>query len=163
MRKWSRLLIAGIVVSLLGLYPLLAPTPHRIDEAHFDQIQFGAPAGNYDWAVAKDPAIVLWDVSTGLIINEVYLTRKVSSVTINRALDDATAWDITFAQPFQELSANIDNLTVIRIARTSRTWTSRHGTGTIHFDQHNRVTGKSGWGETRLEPPWHSWRKWFSK
>lgn len=54
------LLIASVVV-VLGFYPLLAPTPHRIDQAHFELIKqgmakadveaiFGVPAGQYDWA-----------------------------------------------------------------------------------------------------------------
>jgi hypothetical protein len=44
-----------------GFYPLLAPTPHRIDQAHFELIQngltradveaiFGVPPGQHDWA-----------------------------------------------------------------------------------------------------------------
>src|SRR5262245_52553985 len=155
-----------IVITLL--YPLLAPPPHRIDEAHFDQIQvgmtleevesrFGAPAGNYDWAVAKDPAIWIWDISADLTVNEVVFVPDLA--VISSPAQEALVWDLS--------SVNVSplrNVTTIHyLSPNSRTWTSRHGTATIHFDQHNRVTSKSAWGETRLEPPWHNWRKWFSK
>jgi hypothetical protein len=64
---------AVVVVFLLGtlfLYPLLAPPPHRIDEAHFQLITegmteaevqaiFGVPAGSYDWARPKPELIWL--------------------------------------------------------------------------------------------------------
>src|SRR5882672_2689865 len=42
-------------------------------------------------------------------------------------------------------------------------WISRHGVGTVWFDEQMRVVGKSSWGETSVEPPWHNWRKWFTK
>ena len=42
-------------------------------------------------------------------------------------------------------------------------WISHHGVGTVWFDEQWRVTGKSSWGETSIEPPWHNWRKWFKK
>ena len=49
----------GLFLLVTLFYPLLAPTPHRIDEAHFKQIRigmtleevasiFGAPPGKYD-------------------------------------------------------------------------------------------------------------------
>ena len=62
--RWPRRLIALFLVGVLGLYPLLAPPPHRIDKAHCDLIKegmtkdevesiFGAPPGEYDFAETK--------------------------------------------------------------------------------------------------------------
>src|SRR5437773_11169837 len=67
-----RWLVAIALVGLLGLYPLLAPTPHRIDQAHADLIVqgmtkeqveaiFGVPAGQYDWAEQDGLGIVWFD------------------------------------------------------------------------------------------------------
>jgi len=59
----QRIMRATAIVLLIVtlFYPLLAPPPHRIDEAHFQLITegmteaeveaiFGVPAGSYDWA-----------------------------------------------------------------------------------------------------------------
>jgi hypothetical protein len=67
MRRFSRLLLLVLVAIVIGFYPLLAPTPHRIDQAHFELIQdgmtkadveaiFGVPPGQYDWAEADSVA-----------------------------------------------------------------------------------------------------------
>jgi hypothetical protein len=67
MRNWLRLFSAVALVCLLGLYPILAPPAHRIDQAHADLIVqgmtkeqveaiFGVPAGEYDWAELNSPS-----------------------------------------------------------------------------------------------------------
>jgi hypothetical protein len=61
MRRWKQLLLALLIASITFFYPLLAPTPHRIAQAHADliiagmtkeQVEaiFGVPEGSYDWA-----------------------------------------------------------------------------------------------------------------
>src|SRR5262245_24874963 len=61
MRRCRKIVLVGAVVAVSFLYPLLAPTAHRIDRAHFDLIKdgltrtdveaiFGVPPGEYDWA-----------------------------------------------------------------------------------------------------------------
>ena len=56
MRRWNRIPLAALIVLITFLYPLLAPTPHRIDGVHADLITtgltkdqveaiFGVPAG----------------------------------------------------------------------------------------------------------------------
>jgi len=159
MRRLKRGVPVGLFLLVTFFYPLLAPTAHRIDEAHFEQIslgmtleevesRFGAPAGSYDWAVPKDP-IGFFPPALALIVrapSRVH-TSIVSQVILNREL----------------YAKNVVSFTVMHRSMISRTWTSRHGSCTIHFDQQDRVVGKSGWGESRLEPPWHNWRKWFSK
>src|SRR5262249_53412649 len=60
-RRLRRGMLAALIAGVTFFYPLLAPTRHRIDEAHFRQIQpgmtraqveaiFGAPPGVYDCA-----------------------------------------------------------------------------------------------------------------
>lgn len=175
MRRFcKRGLPVALFVAITLLYPLLAPPAHRIDLAHYEQIRvgmtleevesrLGAPAGNYDWAVPKNLSILIRDLSNYLAINEVSSSQTVSSVVLNRASDDAIVRNITYAQPSQKLYSSIVNLTVKHRWGPSRTWTSRHGTCTIQFDENDRVAVKSSWGESRLELPWHNWRKWVSK
>jgi len=61
MRRWKQIVLALLIASIALFYPLLAPTPHRIDQGHADLIVqgmtkeqveaiFGVPAGQYDWA-----------------------------------------------------------------------------------------------------------------
>ena len=169
-----RFLKCGLPVGLFLLvtlfYPLLAPPAHRIDEAHFEQIRegmtlgevesrFGVPAGNYDWAVAKDPSIYFWDVATGAKLNEIVFA---SDVVTLRPTKDAVVWNLPYVEESRLYTTNVTLIVGYHI-NNPRAWTSRHGSCTIYFDQHNKVVAKSGWGETRLEPPWHNWRKWFSK
>ena len=51
----------------------------------------------------------------------------------------------------------------IDASQVSASWISRHGVGTVWFDEHILVVGKNGWGEASVEPPWHNWRNWFKK
>lgn len=82
-------------------------------------------------------------------------------VAVSRPANQALVWDLSNVNVSPFVANSV--VTVDYVAPNSRTWTSRHGAATIHFDQHNRVISKSAWGETRLEPPWHNWRKWLSK
>jgi len=180
MRRFLKRGVPGGLFLLVTLfYPLLAPTPHRIDQAHYEQIsvgmtladvesRFGAPAGTYDWAVPENPTLWLWNtvnftnvpitigssdiIDGGVIFSEVIVTR---------APNDPIVWNL----PTERVSKIYTNAAVFQACSwvQSRTWTSRHGTCTIQFDGADRVIGKMNWGETRLEPPWHDWRKWFSK
>jgi hypothetical protein len=179
MRRFlKRGLPVGLFLLVTLFYPLLAPTPHRIDQAHYEQIgvgmtladvesRFGAPAGAYDWAVPENPTLWLWNtvnltnvpitigssdiIDGGVIFSEVIVTR---------APNDPIVWNL----PSTNVSRIYTNADVVQVSLSqSRTWISRHGTCTIQFDGADRVIGKTGWGETRLEPPWHNWQKWFSK
>src|SRR5262245_36823777 len=60
----SRIVLIVVLTGLLGLYPLLAPPPHRIDQSHANLIKkgmsreqveaiFGVPPGDCDWAEAE--------------------------------------------------------------------------------------------------------------
>ena len=172
MRKWPRVLIAGIIVGLLGFYPLLAPPAHRIDKDHFELVQkgmtlgevesiFGQAAGTYDWAVPEDGMIRLWDVASGnrIAIGGVAIIPS-STKVVAAAFSSDGLW---LAAPN---SKNARFATTVflgtRFAPNIHTWTGRHGTCTISFDDELRVTGKTGWGESRVEPPWSKWwKKWF--
>ena len=149
MRRCTRWSIAVIVVGLLGLYPLLAPPAHRIDKEHFELIQegmtlakvesiFGQPAGNYDWAITEE--WVVWSVAF--------------SPDGRRIATAPARW---------KQGRYVTTLFLDTSGRsTTKTWTGRHGTCTISFDDELRVTGKMGWGESRVEPPWQKWwKQWF--
>jgi hypothetical protein len=75
-----------LLIGTLFLYPLLAPTPHRIDEAHFQLIAegmteaeagaiFGAPAGAYDWARPQTDMIWLVADCGGAAVSNAGRTR----------------------------------------------------------------------------------------
>jgi hypothetical protein len=131
----SKLVLLAVTVTVVFAFPLFAPTPHRIDQAHFDLIQvgmtkadvetlFGVPAGGYDWAEPDSPYI--WDI--------VYFDR--AHVAYERAFNlklaqaVALEWDARF----------------VRLPETVReTWTSKHGIS---------MTGERG---VRIVPPWQRW------
>ena len=83
-RRWNRMLLAVLIASIALFYPLLAPTPHRIDQAHADlivrgmtkeqvELIFGVPAGEYDWAEVKLDESVFYRTATSyfaVIIHE---------------------------------------------------------------------------------------------
>ena len=166
MRKRQRLSIAGLLICLLGLYPLLAPPAHRIDQDHFELIQngmtlgevesiFGQPAGNYDGAVAEG-------------VNALFVDLVVANFTPDgRRLLPSGTLSVDFdGDGFLDLHAQSQGglRTVVwsdltGSSRAAKTWTSRHGTCTISFDQHGRVCGNAGWGESRVVPPWQTWWK----
>jgi hypothetical protein len=159
--RFGRGLLVALLLTILFFYPLQAPPPHRIDADHYalirngmslDEVELilGVPAGRYDWAVPKSPSIVIWDsFSTDNVptISGIVDARSASPTTFVSAVDFDYA-DVVFSGS--------------RVGRQVR-WIGRHGAGTIWFDDQWRVVGKSGWGETNLEPPWHNWRNWFKK
>src|SRR5438876_2464750 len=126
-----RSLVAAPLVPIPVLFPFLAPTPHRIDQAHCDLITkgmtkaqveaiFGVPAGQYDWAEQDGLGMVWFDFDGDgwpdlLIHNDVLLYSAAAGAT---------------RTPFIRLS---------NPRRTCSTWTSRHGVFMIWFDWEERV------------------------
>jgi hypothetical protein len=150
MHRFSRLLLLALLALVTGFFPLLAPTPHRIDQVHFELIQagmtksqveaiFGVPCGQYDWAEAEPPA--LWSGSFSLL-----------------------SGDRLFVS--YPASGNLGSLGVIDFVgfyTASERWVSRHGEFVIHFDGDDRVVGKGGDGGVRIVPPWQRWWKAISE
>jgi hypothetical protein len=149
-RRLARLALLALLVITTFPYPLLAPTAHRIDEAHFDLIAdgmtkadveaiFGVPAGKYDWAT--------------------------EDYSIRHFFPENAEWS-----PGSEDTMVVPRLTIL--GRTSHAfdgpdghemiravvWVGRWGACTIHFDHHHRVTAaRYFWPHTRIEPPWNRW------
>jgi len=148
MRRWKLILLALLIVSITFFYPLLAPTPHRIDQAHADLIAlgmtkeqveaiFGVPAGQYDWAE-----------EIGRMRLRFYGTRIHSSIhrsmsAIKRDNDDKGVSATVHIREYHP--------------RTSLTWTSRHGSFAVWFDEWERVVSTDNWSEVRIVPPWQRW------
>jgi len=171
MRKWLRLLIAALLVGLLGFYPLLAPPIHRIDKAHAELIKhgmtyaevetiFGQPPGNYDWAVADNGVIRLWDVATGRPLNTTNGVFAIGASGGHTFCSDGTVTALVRQKQAQEVTSVFLGRS---LGTNTKTWISRHGMCTVLFDQHGRVCGTiTDWGNTRVEPPWSKWwQKWF--
>jgi hypothetical protein len=143
MRRFSRFLLLALVAVVIGLYPLLAPTPHRIDKAHFELIQvgmakadveaiFGVPASNYDWA---EPESALQAISFLFALQNAELVQDEGQVQLG-------------------------GLRFLRSLETSvsETWVSRHGAFTVRFDS-DRVVSNTGSQNVRIVLPWQRWWK----
>jgi hypothetical protein len=150
MRRLARLVLVVLIATVTGLYPLVAPTPHRIDQAHFEMIQagmtrtdveaiFGVPPGQYDWAEAD--IVRLWDFTTG--------QQKLSS-------DWAEAITFVELDP-RKTTVNVQLFAVMGFdLPRGETWVSRHGTFALHFDAHGRWTGRIV-TSAHVVPPWKRW------
>jgi hypothetical protein len=147
-RAWSRILVAAPIIGLVGIYPLLAPTPHRIDPAHFDLIVkgmskdqveaiFGVPAGQYDWA--EDNGHAHYRLHFHLI-----QSVRQARPTGGDDLESEMMYKI-----FREVHS--------RGPQTELTWTSRHGSLAAWFDQDDRVVSTHVSTEVRVTPPWQRW------
>jgi hypothetical protein len=153
MRRLPRGALLALVVAVALLYPLLAPTPHRIDEAHFKLIAigmteaeveavFGVPSGAYDWAVQGEEVwldvmtLIDWGHDQGIKLN-VNQPGFTATITVPR----------------------LGNSSFGRHVRDPlfKPWLSRHGAFVVSFDADGRVTGTGNWGKTRIEPPWTKW------
>jgi hypothetical protein len=134
MRRLGQLLLLALLVVVAGFYPLLAPTPHRIDQAHFDLIGegmtpsdveaiFGVPEGVYDgaWVLEKRHDL-------GLVIAVQSDPRSVIPVA-------------TGVNP------------------QVRSWIGRHGMYVIMVNEQNRVIGAYEAGSPVIKPPWQRWWK----
>lgn len=147
-RRWNRILLVLLIASIAFFYPLLAPTPHRIDRAHADLIVqgmtkeqveaiFGVPAGEYDWAEQEPHS------SVNLKIARLYRSVHASRFAVKRAEDGSViSYLVHSIQPSP---------------RTSLTWTSRHGTFMVWFDDNDLVRSTNSWAEVRIVPPWQRW------
>ena len=167
MTKWMRRLLVLTILALLGLYPLLAPPAHRIDQAHCDRITagmtrqqvegiLGVPAGDYDWAEAE-PHSLFWSYV-------VFTERRDQSRQTQRFYGEA----LELAAVPQHLVINEVNLETSPIYTirpgpiTHARWTSRHGAFTVWFDERGLVTSATRDGDVKIVPPWQRWWRKYS-
>lgn len=142
MCRFARCVLLGLLAVVVGFYPLLAPTPHRIDDDHFALIQdgmtkteveaiLGVPAGEYDWAEQS---------YTGL------------------------SWAL--AVKFLEHDGRQEGMAVRFLLAsletpTTEKWVSRHGVFAVQFNGEGRVVCTFMEGEAKIVPPWQRWRRQF--
>lgn len=144
-RCLPRFALLALLVFVTFFYPLLAPTAHRIDQAHFDLIKggmtkaeveaiFGVPAGEYDWAsVGMPPA--LFDIVKSQ--PHVGWSIQTTEGTLRSRASD---------------SGNSHERTIPHV------WLGRHGVCTIHIDNRQRATEfRYFWPHVEVEPPWNRW------
>jgi hypothetical protein len=155
--RWPRRLIVLFLVGLLGLYPLLAPPPHRIDKAHCDLIKkgmtkdevesiFGAPPGEYDFTEQKSFGYLT-------VVRAVKFARVKATI-----VEDLSRADLS-GLAVQPLSVKRLS-THVRLWPTDwKTWTGRHGAFTVLFDEQGQVVSTSGPHEVTIVPPWQRWWK----
>jgi hypothetical protein len=138
----SQLLVLALVAIVTCFYPLLAPTPHRIDQEHFDLIRvgmtkaeveaiFGVPAGKYDWAEPGSPLL---------------------TISLLMALQNAE-----FVH--DEGQVQLGGMRFLSSLETSvgEAWVSRHGAFTVRFDSDDRVVSTTGRQDVGIVPPWQRW------
>jgi hypothetical protein len=134
-RPKLRLLLVTVLLAVVGFYPLLAPTPHRIDAEHFalvsigmrrDQVEaiFGVPPGKYDGTDLDRPAI--W-----------------------QGADSASSGDI--------MSTTIGYTISVDWPPPGDLWAGRNGAFAIHFDNRGRVGLNGARAAVRILPPWQRW------
>jgi hypothetical protein len=147
MRRLSRLLLLALLVAVVGFYPLLAPTPHRIDREHFKLIEpgmtksdveaiCGVPAGQYDWAEPNEYHLQVLHLSARLdeLRDDQRIQRHGREISfVGRLVDDGP--------------------------RINETWISRHGAFVVRFDRGGQVVSKSSGTRVRIVPPWQRWWK----
>jgi hypothetical protein len=135
----SRVALIVLLAAVTLVYPILAPPPHRIDQAHYDLVRdgmtleeveaiFGVPAGQYDWAAA-DYSVIWHDIG------------------ITNTLNSGATYDITVG--FRTLP--------IPEALADMRWVSRHGAFTFSFNGQGRLASRSAWHTVRIDPPWQRW------
>lgn len=146
---WKYQLARAAVVALLCaigfLYPLLAPTPHRIDHDHLALIRrgmtegeveaiFGVPAGGYDSAVEDKQMRIDVMIPTPAEVDE--------KIPIDQ---------LAFSGRTMFISARHGPNPSVK------TWFSRHGVFHVAFDREGRVAATGSWGKTAVVPPWQRW------
>jgi len=171
MGRFSRLLLIALLAVVAGFYPLLAPTPHRIDREHFDLIQvgmtkaeveaiFGVPPGSYDWAEAESYFHVMRVRAAVQLEMAEMLQRRATAQSQRKATTETTtelAINLEHARAMERQAAAEVMFEIL--ARVSETWASRHGAFTVRFDNDGRVVSKTdAWG-VRIVPPWQRWWK----
>jgi hypothetical protein len=161
----SRIVLIVVLTGLLGLYPLLAPPPHRIDQSHADLVTkgmsreqveaiFGVPPGDYDWAEVDG------NTATLLFLSDLLLQDSTSIGKVGD-IDGDGAVDLNVSTP--QSSTLVLDLSgrVLGDLESSSTWTSRNGSFTIWFDSSGRVSSTNMRSDVKIVPPWQHWRTRF--
>jgi hypothetical protein len=140
------------VVAVAGItffYPLLAPTPHRIDEAHLKMIRngmslaevesiFGVPPGEDDSAE--------WDLKAAMADLE------------------QTEWRITFGNfnPYVvSCIAPIDSIVLDEELKRRKKWVSCNGSFSVQLDTSGLVSSTWHSKFVRIVPPWERLRRFL--
>jgi hypothetical protein len=161
MKRFRRPLLSVALALVTLFFPLLT-CPHRIDEAHHELIRtgmteaeveaiFGAPAGNYDWAVAE--RLRYRYMITAIQAHNLQVLNQVVNVNEAVAPNFVTVNELIGATRPQPMSIWLD------YSDHMRTWTSRHGSFTLWFDDHGKVTSTGHRVDVRFEMPWQRWWK----
>ena len=168
--RWPRRLIALFLVGVLGLYPLLAPPPHRIDKAHCDLIKegmtkdevesiFGAPPGEYDFATQKFSPYLFQIKAVETALQSYRVQIKTMDTTLRLTRESLASSDATERVAVVEYHAAQALIVKQLWARDWSTWTGRHGGFTVSFDEQGLVVSTSGPAEVTIVPPWRRWWK----
>jgi len=175
-KRFRRGLLVALVALVAFFYPLLAPTPHRIDETHFKLIEqgmsraqveaiFGVPPGEYDWAEADGAALGYFQAAIALSVR----TPPASPVFIDIGSDKTLLGNplVITAGSEAKWSDVIGTINGIQLGTPrnqirywiafdpsrGRTWTSRHGTFEIQFGDNDLVTWTNHHSEVRIVRP----------
>jgi hypothetical protein len=144
MQRFARFLLVVLVVTITGLYPLVAPPPHRIDQAHFALIKGGMTKADVERIFGVAPGLYDWAEETPTWMNLALIDGTSSTLIINEH-------HTPFSWPLLNLHSPDSSVC---------SWVSRHASFTVIFD--DRVAWTIG-GESRITPPWKRWWHLFWK
>ena len=153
-RRLGRGLLVILLAAITLFFPLLA-APHRIDQAHRDLIRggmtaaeveaiFGVPAGEYDWAT-RDNRLERFELA---IFDMEVIRLQMDSEQLRM---DAIKRNLA------QTETALAGLRISALGRDPQTWTSRHGSVTIWFDNAGCVTSVGSWQGSHVQPPWQRW------
>jgi len=186
-KRIRRGLLMTLVAVVAFFYPLLAPMPHRVDETHFNLIEkgmsraqveaiFGVPPGEYDWAESDGSALGFFRPAIALRVHTAPSNQLLIGVGANDTLvansfvittsGEARWTEVLGAMNGVQLKSPraMIHYWIAHDPSRARTWTSRHGSFEIQFDEHDRVSWTNQQSEVRIVPPWErAWRWWKSK
>jgi hypothetical protein len=170
MKFVAKLVIVVLVVGITGIYPLVAPPCHRIDNQHFQRIKkgmtrtqvetiFGVPSGEY-----------------GAEVNAELMRRQIAEELMDEATEVFVARLLRMSAPNAGLPSDLQKVSHdvrerIEITKVDLTvpldqlslWTSRRGAVAVLFDSNGCVRAQSFRDQVRVLTMWEYLKRIFKR
>jgi hypothetical protein len=134
MQRLLRISALAVLLTIVFFYPLMAPTPHRIDEEHFKLVRTGMTAADVEAIFGVAPGVYDRVDMLGTSDDPIIAMQNDQRAISVRILHDSK----------------------------QRHWGSRHGVFFIALDEHDRVSGTNVWSGGRPLTE-STWKRWWRK